>query len=291
MKYFWEMPRNVPSAFQGVDRGVRLGQQRRVGLPQRQDLFAARLAGVARDLDVLRAGGGEVVEDGDVVVDDRVDPALLEQRGSLGEAFDGLHAGAGVAGDLGPVAGAGLGGGLAAQVRDRLDPVVAGAADDHAARVGVGAGETVFGGAFGVARHLVRDEVDAAGVERGEDRVPLRLDELQPPARLRGDRLDDLDVVAGQLLGLRIVEGERRVGALRADADQRWLLLLRVRRCGDDDHQQQEQHRAPEHLSHSGRVERTEQSVLMIHYAGRGVRHGYGDHRRRAVGVLCGPRR
>ena len=63
------------------------------------------VAGVADDLDVLRPGRGQVVEHGDVVVDDRVDPALDEQLGRLGEALDRPDLRAGVAGDLRPVAG------------------------------------------------------------------------------------------------------------------------------------------------------------------------------------------
>ncbi|MEB3371800.1 hypothetical protein R4I43_30820 [Saccharopolyspora sp. S2-29] len=49
--------------------------------------------------------------------------------------------------------------------------------------------------------HEVGDDVDPAGVQRGEDRVPLGFDELEAPPGALGDRRHDLDVVAGERAG------------------------------------------------------------------------------------------
>mgnify|MGYP002404072675 CR=1 FL=1 len=108
-----------------------------------------------------------------------------------------VHERAGVTRDLGPVARGRLRGRAAGEVLERGDGVLVRTGDDHALGVGVGVREPVVGGALLVPRDLVGDDVDPSGVEGREDRVPLRLDELQlPPGALR-DRLHDVDVVAG----------------------------------------------------------------------------------------------
>ena len=186
-----------------LERLVGLRAQVRVGLAEGECLTAHLVPGVAHDLDVLGARRRQVVEHRDVVVDDGVDPSLHEQLGRLGEALDRPDVGAGVARDLRPVAGLRLRGRLALQVGERLDVVGVRGGDDDAVRVGVGLGEQVPRLALGVDRDLVGDHVDPVGVEGREDRVERALHELQLPAGLLRDRLDDLDVVAGQLLRAR----------------------------------------------------------------------------------------
>ena len=240
---------------QGAVRGqllqgrVGLVAQLRVGLAEGQRLLGDLVAGVAGDLDLGGLRRGEVVEDGDVVVHDRVDAALGQQRDGLGEALDRLHLGAGVLGHLRPVAGLGLCGRLALQVVQGRDPLGALRDHDHTVGVGVGLREEVARLTLGVDRHLVGDHVDPLGVQRREDRVELGLHELQPPAGLLRDRLGYLDVVAGQLAGARVHVGEGRVGPLGADAHDaaRARVVGSLRRSGQgadqhDRHGDQQRH-------------------------------------------------
>ena len=59
-------------------------------LAEGQRLLQRLVAGVARDLDLVVARGREVVEHRDVVVDDRVDPALGQQLDARPEVLDVL---------------------------------------------------------------------------------------------------------------------------------------------------------------------------------------------------------
>ena len=162
---------------------------------------------------------GLIGEHGDAVVDDGVHAAVVEHGDGLGEPVDGFDLGAGVACDLGPVAGGVLRGPLALQVRQRLDRVVVLAGDDHALGDRVRLGEVVLLLAFLADRDLVGDDVEAVGLQRREHGVPRRLDEFDVHAELLGDCLGDVDVVAGELSALlRIVERVRRVDAFGADA-------------------------------------------------------------------------
>src|SRR6476661_2523022 len=149
-------------------------------------------------------------EHGEAVVDRGVDALLLEQGDGLGEALDRLDLGPGVLGDLRPVARQALRGLLAGEPGQRGDRRVVGARRDDALGPRVRRGQAVEAGALGVLRHLVDDDVEALGGEAGEDRVPRGLDVLDLDAELVGDRLGDLDVVAGEGVGLRVVEGEGR---------------------------------------------------------------------------------
>ena len=67
------------------------------------------------------AVGLHVVEEGQLVVDGRVDAALLEQRDGLGPALDGLDVRARLLGELVPVARERLRGGLAGEVVEARD--------------------------------------------------------------------------------------------------------------------------------------------------------------------------
>ena len=115
----------------------------------------------------------------------------------------------------------------AVDVVERRHVVVAGGGDDHAAGVGVGRREEVPRLALGVDRDLVGDHVDPAGVERREDRVEGRLDELRSHPASSATALDHLDVEAGELVGVGVVEREGRVRPLRADADRARLRRRR----------------------------------------------------------------
>ena len=99
-RYFCEIVARVPSALQFVEGLVQLGQQAAV-LAGGEALLAL-LADRRGDLDRLVVGLGLVGVEGDAVVDDGVDPALVEQGDRLGEALDRLQRRAGVAGDLRP---------------------------------------------------------------------------------------------------------------------------------------------------------------------------------------------
>src|SRR5262249_12364114 len=96
------------------------------------EALLALLADVPCDLDRRVAGLGEVGVHGDAVVDDDVNPAVVQQLDRLREALDGLDAGARLAGHIRPVAGRVLRGDLALQVGQRLDGVVVRAGDDDA---------------------------------------------------------------------------------------------------------------------------------------------------------------
>src|SRR6478735_1837644 len=182
------------------------------------------VAGLRGDLDALVTRRLLVVEHGEAVVDRGVDALLLEQGDGLGEALDRLDLGPGVLGDLRPVARQALRGLLAGEPGQRGDRRVVGARRDDALGPRVRRGQAVEAGALGVLRHLVDDDVEALGGEAGEDRVPRGLDVLDLDAELVGDRLGDLDVVAGEGVGLRVVEGEGRVRALGPDAQDLGVL-------------------------------------------------------------------
>jgi len=107
-----------------------IGQQPAV-LARGKTLFAL-VPDVPRDLHRLVAGLGKVGIHRDAVVDDDVDPALVEQLDGLGEALDGLDARTVIASDLRPVAGGRLAGDFALDVVERLDGVVVGPGDDDA---------------------------------------------------------------------------------------------------------------------------------------------------------------
>ena len=97
-------------------------------------------------------------------------------------------------------------------------------------------GETVYGSLkryfssrSGLIETWLRDDVEAAGLEPGEDRVPLRLLERDLEAELVGDGLGDLDVEADEVAGL-VVEAEGAVGALGRDGQRAGLRRGRARR-------------------------------------------------------------
>ena len=88
-------------------------------------------------------------------------------------------------------------------------------------------GETVYGSLkryFSSRSGLIETwfaiDVEPAGVEAREDRVPLGLLELHLEAELVGDRLGDLDVVAGEVAAAVVVEAEGAVGALGRDGQR-----------------------------------------------------------------------
>ena len=118
---------NVTAEVLRRDRGQRaivaqLGQRVVDGVPQLAVVLAegenllAGVAGLGGDLDVGVAGGLEVLQRRQVVVDGGIDALLLDQRDRLGEALDRLDLGARFRGHLGPVAGRALGRRLALQV-------------------------------------------------------------------------------------------------------------------------------------------------------------------------------
>ena len=73
---------------------------------------------------------------------------------------------------------------------------------------------------------LVDHGVVAAGIEAGDQAVPLAFDELRLDAEPPGDLAADLDVEAGELAGA-VVIGEGRVGAFGADTKLAGSLDLR----------------------------------------------------------------
>ena len=60
-------------------------------------------------------------------------------------------------------------------------------------------GQVVFALAFGGDGDLVGHHVEPVGLQRGEDRIPGRLDEFDLLTELLADRVGDVDVVAGEL--------------------------------------------------------------------------------------------
>ena len=240
LKYFSEIFARVPSAASFLSAASASCCSCGLVLAEGQRLLERLVACVARDLDLVVAGGREVVEHRDVVVDDRVDPALHHQLHTGSEVLHVLHVRAGVTRDLRPVAAGGLRRRTPLQVGERGDVVGVLGGDDDAVGVGVRRAEEVARLALRVDRHLVGDHVDPTGVQGREERVERRLGELHVPAGLFADRLHHLDVEAGQLVGVRVAVGERRVGALGADLDDR-LGVVGVRRG-----REAEQHRARE---------------------------------------------
>ena len=122
-----------------------------------------------------------------------------QQRDRLGPALHRLHGRAALLRELVPVAREGLGGRLAGEVVEARDGVVVLGHDDDARRDGVRLAEEVLLLALGVDRDLVGDDVETAGLEPGEDRVPLRLLERDLEAELVGDGFGDLDVEADEI--------------------------------------------------------------------------------------------
>ena len=111
--------------------------------------------------------------------------------------------------------------GLALEVGEGLDLFSIGLADEIGeAGLVVGGGEvdlllTFFGD--GDARG---DHVDRAGGERRDEGVKAHVHDLDVVAGLVGDGLDEVDVEAGELLGLRVEEFERRERGFGADAQR-----------------------------------------------------------------------
>ena len=195
---------------------VQVRQQPAV-LPGGEALLAL-LACRCRDLHRGVAGLGKVGVHRDAVVDHQIDPALVEQLDGLGEALDGLDARTVIAGDLRPVAGGRLAGDFALNVVERLDGVVVGPGDDDAFADRVRLGEVVLLFAFGVDGHLVGDHVEPVGLERGEDRIPRGLDEFDFHPEFVGDGASNVDVIADELAGRRVVIAERGIHAFGADS-------------------------------------------------------------------------
>jgi hypothetical protein len=137
-KYFCEIFANVPSVRRSSSALLSSGSS---------PLFlrAAKPCSLfRRSAHGLVVGVGEVGVHRDAVVDHHIHPALVEQRDGLGEALHRFHPGAGVAGDLRPVAGNGLAGDLALDVGQRLDGVVVGPRDDDALADRVRFGQVVL---------------------------------------------------------------------------------------------------------------------------------------------------
>src|SRR6478735_6326105 len=153
----------------GLEVGERLvdgGDE--VGVLARRDDLLGDVTGLGRDLHRRVARRLQVVEDREAVVDGRVDTRLLEQRDGLGESLDRLDLGAGILGDLGPVARQALRRLLALEARERGDRRVVGAGGDDALGRRVGA----LRGDAQDARLLDGLEVRAAtgaGAASGED--------------------------------------------------------------------------------------------------------------------------
>ena len=240
---------SVPSALSSA-RALLTGRDEVGALPRGDDLLRD-VTGLGRDLDRGVARGLLVVQDGKVVVDGGVDALLLQQGDGLGEALDGLDVRAGVLGDLGPVARQALCRLLALEVGERGDRGVVRPRRDDALGDRVGVGEAVQARALGVAGHLVGDHVEPLGRQAGEDRVPGRLDVLDLHAELLRDSGGDLDVVADERVGLRVVVAERGVGALGADLEDPGLLHPREvgRRVGAATPAGREQDRDRSHQS------------------------------------------
>src|SRR6476620_5455887 len=223
----------------GLEVLLRDGLQRPVGLELAQGLVDCgdEVGALPRGDDLLRdvtGLGGDlhggvtrgllVVEDSQVVVHGRLDALLLQQGDGLGEALDRLDVRAGVLGDLGPVRRQALCRLLALEVGERGDRGVVRPRRDDALGDRVGVGKAVQALALGVTGNLVGDHVEPLGRQAGEDRVPRRLTVLDLQADLLRDSGGDLDVVADERVGLRVVVAERGVRALGPDLENPGLL-------------------------------------------------------------------
>ena len=197
-KYFSPSSASTPSSRSSVERGVDRGDE--VGLVLRErERAQRRVVGLGGDLEARLAVGLHVVEVGELVVDGRVDAALLSSATAWAQPS--------TASTFAPDSWASsyqlLVSDCAVVLPARSSKLeierVALVHDDDARRDGVGLAEEVLLLALGVDRDLVRDHVEPARVEAREDRVPLGLLELDLEAELVGDRLGDLDVVADEV--------------------------------------------------------------------------------------------
>ena len=107
--------------------------------------------------------------------------------------------------------------GLAAQVLDPLDRVVALAHHDLGAVVDVGLGEDELRLALGGDGDLVRDRVETPGLERADQPGEGHGAEFGRVAGLGGDGVHEVDLEALELV--LADEGEGEVAARHADAD------------------------------------------------------------------------
>src|SRR5690606_2401581 len=87
----------------------------------------------------------------------------------------------------------------------------------------VGIGEVIFLLALLGNADLVDDRVVAVGIQTGDQAVPLALQELGFDTKPLGNLATYFDVEADELV-VRVMEGEGRIGSLRADAEDAGLL-------------------------------------------------------------------
>ena len=174
-----------------------------------------------------------VVIVGHLGVQRRVDAAAEQQLKRLVQIVDAGHGRTVLLGQLGVGAGDRVCGVLAVQVFQRVDAVVVLRRDDGGAVKGVGGREIVFLGALRRDVDAVHHNVVAAGVETGQQAVPLTLNELRLDTQLLGDLRGDLDVVADEVIVLVVVR-PRCPGSLHRDGDGALGLNLaqQVAACG-----------------------------------------------------------
>ena len=118
----------------------------------------------------------QIIVEGDVGVQGRVDAAGGQQLDGLFQRVDALHSSAVALGQLHIGGGQAVGGGLALQVFEGLDGIIVLLDGKGGVDVAVGGGEVVGQGALVGDFDAVADHVIAACIQTGEQAVPVALD-------------------------------------------------------------------------------------------------------------------
>ena len=163
------------------------------------------LLGLGDDLEVGVRMDVQIVVEGDVGVQGRVDAAGGQQLEGLFQRVDALHGGTVALGQLHIGGGQAVGGGLALQVFEGLDGIIVLLDGKGGVDVAVGGGEVVGQSALVGDFDAVADHVIAACIQTGEQAVPVALDIFRLHAQLLGDGAGDLDIVADEGVALVVV--------------------------------------------------------------------------------------
>ena len=191
------------------------------------------LLGLGDDLEVGVRMDVQIVVEGDVGVQGRVDAAGGQQLDGLFQRVDALHGSAVAFGQLHVGRSQTVGGGLALQILKAVDLLVILAHSQCGVDVAVGSGESVGLGTFLGHLHAVAHHVVAAGVQTGKQAVPVTLHILRLHAQLFGNGAGDLHIVAHQRVR-RIMVTPRLPCALQRHHQLAALLdaVQLVQRCG-----------------------------------------------------------